>query len=92
MRKLKPDALALLLLIVADRPYTSRALATLPKVDVRSQVRSLLRKKFILVTSPGGQWERLFPTREGALMAEWQSDGLKRDPATIAVAQPPKEE
>lgn len=75
MRKLKPDALSLLLFIISDRPYTTGALAQLPKVDVRAQVRLLVRKRFIIVTSPGGQWERLFPTREGKLMGEWQSDG-----------------
>lgn len=88
MRKLKPDALSLLLFIISDRPYTTGALTNLPKVDVRAQVRLLVRKRFIIVTSPGGQWERLFPTREGTLMAEWQSDG----PAKDTVAPPPKEE
>lgn len=72
MRPLKPDAYALLKLIISLAPYTVRVIRQTKLRDVNKWKRYLVKNGFAFLTGEGGQWERMWPSPSGKLLFEWQ--------------------
>lgn len=85
-RPLKPDAYALLRLVIQLTPYTTRVVQQTQLKDVNKWKRYLQNKALIIITGEDGQWERLFPTEAGKLMQEWQSAMMKPKPGKEVTA------
>lgn len=79
-KPLRPDAYALLRLVIQLTPYTTRVVQQTNLKDVNKWKRYLVKSGLMIITGEDGLWERMFPTVAGKMMAEWQAPMMKPKP------------
>lgn len=93
MRPLKPDAYALLKLIIELTPYTTRVIRQTRLRDVNKWKRYLVKNGLVFITGEDGQWERMWPSPSGTLMYEWQRPlvAQQHQPTVVNIYKIPKD-
>lgn len=93
MRPLKPDAYALLKLIIEVEPYTVRVIRQTKLRDVNKWKKYLVKNGYAFITGEDGQWERMWPSPSGKLLYEWQKPlvAQQREPEVVNIYKIPKD-